>query len=95
VKFLGLRTSVYHTDFCSGFKPFSLIQGEIFFDVSSSYTISLKVPTKLRMLLHLMGKHRPADWNYCGHYLLFAYTYNELAVRFKTVTQNSTFVQEI
>lgn len=95
VNFLGLRTSVYHTDFCSGFKPFSLVREEIFFVFSSSFTISLKVPTKLRILLHLMGKHRPADWSYCGHYLIFACTYNEIAVRFKTVTQNSTCAQEI
>jgi hypothetical protein len=93
--FLGLRTSVYRIDLCSGFKSFSLIWEEIFFDVSSSFTISLKVPTKLRMLLHLMGKHRPADWSYYGHYLIFAYTYNEIAVRFKIVTQNSTCAQEI
>jgi hypothetical protein len=46
-----------------------------------------KVPNKLRMLLHLKGKHGPADWSYCGHCLIFAYTYNEIAVRFKTVTQ--------
>jgi len=85
VKFLGLRTSVYHTDFCSEFKSFCLIREEICFDVSSSFIILLKVPTKLRMLLHLMGKHRPADWSYCGHYLIFAYTYNEIVVRFKTV----------
>lgn len=28
------------------------------------------------MLLHLMGKHRPADWRYYEHYLIFAYIYS-------------------
>jgi len=87
-KFLGLRTSVYHTDFCSEFKPFSLIQEEIFFDVSSSFNQAEDVTI-------LDGQTQTSRLELLWRLSYFAYTYNEIAVRLETVTQNTTCTQEI